>query len=141
MAWRVLPILAVALVLPSGSPAASGDVTKLFRTPSGNISCASEARSLSGYLRCDIRSGVKPLPQKPSSCKFDWGGGMTLTGNGRAQITCASDTVASSTAPVLRYGRTWRSGPFTCVSRRAGLRCRNVSGHGFLLSRTRSTRF
>jgi hypothetical protein len=30
---------------------------------------------------------------------------------------------------------------FSCTSRRTGLRCRNRSGHGFSLSRTRSFRF
>ena len=36
---------------------------------------------------------------------------------------------------------TWRRGGFVCASTKAGLRCRNRSGHGFFLSRQHSYRF
>jgi uncharacterized protein DUF6636 len=35
----------------------------------------------------------------------------------------------------LSYGRTWRSGAFTCVSRTSGLTCTNARGHGVFVSR------
>ena len=38
-------------------------------------------------------------------------------------------------ARVLAYGRTWKAGGFTCVSRASGLTCTNKGGHGWLLSR------
>ncbi|MDP8911577.1 MAG: hypothetical protein M3M94_05875 [Actinomycetota bacterium] len=50
---------------------------------------------------------------------------------------CAGDTVLGARLPVLRYGRTWSRGGFTCRSRRAGVRCTNRSGRGFLLARER----
>jgi hypothetical protein len=111
-----------------------------FRMPSKNIYCA-EFTGARATLRCDIRSGVKPLPPKPASCDFDWGAGFTLGRRGRARISCVSDSVFNASARVLRYGTTWRRDGFTCISRVAGLRCRNATGHGFFLSRKRSFRF
>jgi hypothetical protein len=108
-----------------------------FRTPSRNITCSYSG----GALRCDIGTGVHPLPPRPSSCDVDWGQGFELGARGRATIVCAGDTTSRISVPSLRYGRTWRRGGITCVSRSVGLRCRNRSGHGFFMSRERTTRF
>jgi hypothetical protein len=45
--------------------------------------------------------------------------------------------------PVLRYGRTirWYGRGIRCTSRRTGLTCRNLSGHGFFLSGERQRIF
>lgn len=40
-----------------------------------------------------------------------------------------------ATARVLRFGRTWTEGGFTCKSRRSGLTCRNRAAHGWWLGR------
>ena len=113
-----------------------------FRTPSGNIQCGyTSGGGFKPELRCEIRSGVVPLPPKPKSCEFDWGAGYFLGPTGRAQILCISDTIQVRSPPVLAYGRTWRGGPFTCVSRTIGLRCSNRAGRGFFLSRERSYSF
>ncbi len=40
---------------------------------------------------------------------------------------------------VLGYGKSWQNRSFVCVSELAGLTCKNRSGHGFSLSRERST--
>ncbi len=82
-------------------------------------------------LRCDILSGLKPEPR--GRCELDWTG--VAMGTGKAGPACAGDTVYDLKAPVLGYGRTWRRGPFTCLSMRVGLSCSNRSGHGFFLSR------
>jgi hypothetical protein len=111
-----------------------------FRMPSRNIECA-EFTGARATLRCDIRSGLKPLPPKPASCEFDWGAGYIMDRRGRVHVSCVSDTVHSPSARVLRYGTTWRRDGFVCVSRRTGLRCRNASGHGFFLSRAHSYAF
>jgi uncharacterized protein DUF6636 len=84
---------------------------------------------------------LKPPPSKPKGCTVDWTGGYQVGATGRAQKVCAGDTVLSPTARVVRYGTTWRSGPFTCKSSSSGLRCKNRSGHGFFLSRQHSYRF
>jgi hypothetical protein len=115
-------------------------VRVMFRTPSGNIGCLGSvgAKGLPSTLRCDILSGLHPTPT--GSCELDWTG-YSFRGRGRATATCAGDTVYDKRAPVLRYGRTWKRGPFICTSRRTGLRCANASAHGFVLARVRSRTF
>ena len=44
-------------------------------------------------------------------------------------------------AKVVPYGAKWSRGAFTCLSRKAGLRCHNRGGHGFFLSKKHSYRF
>jgi uncharacterized protein DUF6636 len=137
---RIVAIAVFAASVVAVAPArAEPAAQSFFRTPSKNIYCA----WLSGpqTLRCDILSGVKPLPPKPASCDFDWGAGYEVKRTGRARILCVSDSVVTSSAKVLRYGQSWSRGGFTCISRVTGLRCRNRSGHGFFLSRQRSYRF
>jgi hypothetical protein len=125
----------LALLLPASAPATFA----FIQTPSHNIGCLYQ--SSPAALRCDIRSGLKPPPSKPRGCTVDWTGGYQVGATGRAQKVCAGDTVLSPSARVVRYGTTWRSGPFTCKSNTSGLRCRNRSGHGFFLSRRHSYRF
>ena len=135
-------LVAVALAASAvGAQAApQPSVRVMFRTPSGNIGCAGSvaAKGLPSLLRCDILSGLRPQPT--GSCELDWTG-YSFKGQGRATPTCAGDTVLDRRAPVLRYGKTWKQGPFACTSRRTGLRCTNASGHGFVLTRARSHRF
>ena len=136
---RVVLVVLVAFVL--AGPAAA-DLAIPFRTPSGNIGCYyTSNRTLSATLRCDIRTGLKPKPAKPSGCGLDWGDSYELAPTGRARLTCHGDTAIDPTSRVLRYGTRWSRGGFTCTSRQAGLRCSNRSGHGFFLSRARSYRF
>lgn len=127
--------ISVVIALPARAEAASA----FFRTPSKNIYCAWTGSP--AMLRCDILTGVKPLPPKPRSCDFDWGAGFDLTRAGRARILCVSDSVVTNSPRVLRYGQTWARGGFSCRSRTTGLRCRNVAGRGFFLSRQHSFRF
>jgi hypothetical protein len=141
---RLAAIVVFAASLVIGAPASAAAPTAyFFRTPSKNIYCAwtSATNEVPAVLRCDILSGVRPLPPKPRSCDFDWGAGFDLKRLGRARILCVSDSVVTSSARVLRYAQTWSRGGFTCISRSIGLRCRNLSGHGFFLSRQRSFRF
>jgi hypothetical protein len=132
---RFVVALAVAALALAGPAGAAGSGT-FFRTPSGNIYCGSF-----GLLRCDIRSGLVPKPPKPAACDFDWGQTYLLGRTGAARVGCVSDSVFSPTARVLRYGTRWSGGGTTCLSRAAGLRCTNRSGHGFFLSRAHSFRF
>jgi hypothetical protein len=136
---RIAVVAIVALTLTSPAYA----LTAQFRTPSANIGCVySSEPSLGGpFLRCDILSGLKPKPRKPKGCELDWAFGFQMGARGRAQTVCAGDTAVDRRAKVVRYGSTWKRGGFVCTSRRTGLRCRNLSGHGFLLSRGHSYRF
>ena len=135
--------LAIAtLLLLCGPGPAAGSTVISFRTPSGNIGCVYASGLGSGRsLRCDIRSGLKPKPSRPSRCDLDWGDSYELSRTGRAVVTCHGDTAILPSARVLRYGATWARGGFSCNSRVGGLRCRNAGGHGFFLSRGHSYRF
>jgi hypothetical protein len=141
----MLPVRRFVLVLAVIAAGAAGQASagiSHFRTPSGNIQCGYVNFSDSPpFLRCEIRSGVKPLPPKPRTCDFDWGAGYQMGRLGRARVLCISDTIAVQGAPVLKYGRRWSRGGFTCVSRAVGLRCTNRAGHGFFLSRQHSYAF
>jgi hypothetical protein len=138
---RLLSVVcAAALALPVATAAASpagGAYFYEFRTPSGNIGCVAGT----GYLRCDIRGGIKPLPPKPRNCDLDWGGGFSLGPKGSAAVVCAGDTALNRSPHILKYGTSWRHGVFTCLSRRVGLRCSNSLRHGFFLSLQHSYRF
>jgi len=132
-------VLRLAILLALLIPASASAKFVFFQTPSHNIGCLYQ--SSPAALRCDIRSGLKPPPSKPKGCTVDWTGGYQVGATGRAQKVCAGDTVLSPNARVIGYGTTWRSGPFTCKSASSGLRCKNRSGHGFVLSRQHSYRF
>jgi Family of unknown function (DUF6636) len=139
---RVLVGAALTLAVGIGAAAASAD--GFFQTPSRNIGCVYLAKAGYGerpYLRCDIGGGLRPRPPRPKSCDLDWGYGYSMRATGKAAPFCAGDTARNPGAPVVAYGRTWRKGPFTCVSRRIGLRCTNRSKHGFFLSRQHSYTF
>jgi hypothetical protein len=140
---RIGGILVLVLVLVLGAGSALGaSGADNFRTPSGNIRCAYEHYSFAPIdLRCDILTGLKPLPPRPKGCDLDWGFGYRMRQRGPARVFCAGDTVSGPTAPVLGYGKTRQFGVFRCTSTRAGLRCVNSTGNGFLLSRTHSYTF
>ena len=129
-------ILALTVTAAAG---ARSNVLVSFRTPSKNIYCMYD--STSAWLRCDIASGLRPRPPKPSSCQFDWGGTVEMNRSGRSRPGCVSDSVFAPNARVLRYGQTWSRGGLSCTSRTTGLTCRNSSGHGWFLSRARSRLF
>jgi hypothetical protein len=126
--------LAAALAALLPAPAEAQLSTQTFRTPSRNIGCvfAPARGGERATLRCDILSGLRPTPAR--RCRLDWVG-LVLGGRGRANPLCAGDTAADPGSRILAYGRAWRRGPFRCVSRRTGLRCRNADSRGFVLAR------
>jgi len=135
-------LFGIALVLLGGGSALAASGADTFRMPSGNIYCAYEHYDFAPIgLRCDILTGVKPLPPKPKYCDVDWGVGFTMSQRGPAHVLCAGDTVADRKAPVLAYGTTRRFGPFSCSSSTAGLRCVNSTGDGFFMSKEHSYAF
>ena len=112
-----------------------------FRVPSkpGTIGCIySSARA---NLRCDILTGLNPPPGKPRSCQLDWRYGYQMHRTGRTQTVCPGVEAVDTRAKVIRYGHRWKLGGFNCFSDRVGLRCHNLSGHGFFISRKHSYRF
>jgi hypothetical protein len=101
-----------------------------FQTPSRNISCAMDARS----VRCDIAKRDWSPPPKPGDCMLDWGNAIELH-RGGSTFLCAGDTTANRQNPVLAYGEGAAVGNFLCESQTQKLICANVrSKHGFWLS-------
>lgn len=114
-----------------------------FQTPSRNVGCAYLPVISPGdrpTLRCEIRSRLRPLPPRPRGCgDAVWGEAVAMTRTGRAGGICISDTIREPSAPILAYGRVWRVGGFTCVSKATDLSCTNLTRHGWTLSRARSS--
>jgi hypothetical protein len=134
--------LALLGLLAGAQPAFGASGADTFRLPSGNIYCAYEHYSFAPKdLRCEIKSGVKPLPPKPKWCDVDWGAGFAMRQRGPARILCVGDTIHDPKAKVLPYGTTRQLGVFRCSSSVAGLRCVNSTGNGFFLSKERSYAF
>jgi hypothetical protein len=136
---RFVVVTALFLALAGSASAA----VFMFRTPSSNIGCifSSEPGFGGPELRCDILSGLKPAPTRPKGCTLDWKYGFRIRLTGPALKVCAGDTAVNRRAKAVPYGAKWSRGGFTCLSRRAGLRCHNRSGHGFFLSKKHSYRF
>jgi hypothetical protein len=142
---RRLRLLSAATVLgallasvPAAAPAK--DTLISFQTPSHGIACVYGVFDGKAGLRCDVANVADP-PKKPKACELDYGSAFGLDATGKARRLCAGDTVLDPKAKVLAYGRTRHLGPFTCTSRRTGLRCTTHAGHGFALSRTRQDLF
>ena len=127
-------VLAVLAVSATAAPQKSYFT---FKAQGGLVQCGifvggTYSESL---LRCDIRTGLKPKVKRPKGCHFDYGSTLELRGTGRAFPGCVSDAVGRIQM-TLGYGRTYKKGPFTCTSTRAGLTCRNTARHGFFLSKS-----
>jgi hypothetical protein len=128
---RLHPLAPLAATLTAALLAAAPAeaATRSFQTPSRQIGClmSTGARAADTFVRCDPR--------------FLNDRALTLSARGRGRTIRISDTVADPDAPVLAYGRRIRLGPFTCLSRRTALTCRNRRGHGFTVSRQRQRTF
>jgi hypothetical protein len=130
-------LLCLVFVAPAGA-LTSG----YFKTPSGNIVCFYLLGSGASVV-CGIKSGLRPKPPYTARCKaagLDYNADRIFLGaTGRAQPRpCSGDAgpfVGEHGAGVLAYGKTWSGGGLRWTSTRAGLTCRNRSGHGFFLSR------
>ena len=73
---RLLAIALVALGAAALPGLASAGTIRDFQTPSKNIACAFVPADIAGgaaFLRCEIRSGLKPVPPRPRACDADWG--------------------------------------------------------------------
>jgi hypothetical protein len=123
----LVPLVATLTAALLAAPAQAA--TRSFKTPSRQIGClvSTGARAADTFVRCD------PLFLNDRA--------YTLSATGRGRTIRISDTVFDPKAPVLAYGRSVRLGPFSCVSRRTGLTCRNRRDHGFVISRQRRRTF
>jgi hypothetical protein len=114
-----------------------------FRSPTRNIQCFVTPGP--AILHCSIRR-ADYAPALTRHCAappvgVDWGG-FELGATRRAAVTCTGGVLydpATQRLPqrVVAYGATFRSGPFTCVSRVTGITCTSRTGHGLFVSRQR----
>lgn len=142
---RRIPIAIAALALlglsAPASPAAAADYY-VISSPSDNIYCDMGDSSFYRGVRCDVRVHTWPRPPRPSGCDLDWGDSLYVGTRGVARWTCHGDTLLGSDSYVLPYGRSLRVGRFKCTSKTTGMRCVNLrTGHGFLISKSKRTRF
>jgi hypothetical protein len=139
---RRVAVLVVLLALAASDVALAKTTLPGFRSPSRNIRCFRNAEP-PGTLHCSI-ARADYAQRLTAYCAappigVDWGG-FELGPTRKAAVTCTGGVLYSPGSQrlndtVLPYGRTWRSGPFTCVSRVAGVTCTSRAGHGLFVSR------
>ena len=111
-----------------------------FQTPSKNIYCAGFTDAGGTTLRCDILQNNAKIPPRPTDCTLDYGSAFEMTLKGKSIRLCNGDTVADA-YPVLQYGTTWKWAGFICTSSTAGVRCINLSRHGWQINKSSQTLF
>ncbi|HUK95105.1 MAG TPA: DUF6636 domain-containing protein [Gaiellaceae bacterium] len=126
------PLLA-APTSPSAARQAAVRILPGFRSPTGNIKCF-VVRSL--YCEIDKASYRQRLQAR---CDLDWHG-FELNAANRARSYCTSNAAYNMGTErpnnaKLAYGKSFRHGVFTCLSRVTGVTCRNRTGHGLFVSR------
>jgi len=146
--WLWLGLVVVTGAVTASALAGGAAKWGYFKTPSGNIQCD---YYIGGYVRCGIRSGLKPAPAKrgphcfvPNRVELRLTGRAALAGPSSCPGEDEGDAgpfaggqPGGPPVPVLAYGKTWRGGSLSCSSAFTGLTCRSKSGHGFFLSRER----
>ncbi len=117
-----------------------------IRSPSGNIRCLDvppPRGAPTPILLCSIgHANYSAELQHQCSAMpagVDWHG-FELSPTRAGQVTCSGGILydPSTQRPVystLAYGKTWRRGPFTCVSRLRGMTCTTTHAHGLFVSR------
>jgi hypothetical protein len=122
-----------------------------FQTPSGNIECDFGYGKGTSYVRCGIKSGLKPPPpSRGPGCTVSNRVGLGTTGPPVTSRSICPGEDEGDAGPfagggkegVLAYGKTWTGGGFSCTSAFTGLTCKSSkSGHGFFLSRANRRSF
>ena len=115
-----------------GQNPADQTVRKLtgFTSPSGNIGCVIDPRS----VRCDIRDRDWQPPKAPPGCQLDFGQGISLDAGSTPNFVCAGDTTLESGSE-LPYGTSIGAGLLRCESEESGITCTDSeSGRGFTIS-------
>ena len=132
MRWLVAASVFALFASPVVASAQDG-----FQSPSGNIFCEPDGET----IRCDLVNFTFAKPPRPRDCDTDWGHAYSVGPRGASSVLCAGDTVVNRGARVLRYGARWDSKGVTCFSEQTGMRCINMDGRGFEISRARLNRF
>jgi hypothetical protein len=102
-----------------------------FTSPTGNIGCYIDKKT----VRCDIDQRDWQPPQAPSSCRLDYGQGISMNAGGSPAFVCAGDTALGGGKP-LAYGQSIGAGLLRCESEESGMSCTDAeSGRGFTISK------
>ena len=135
----VIGLAAAGLAASLATASSAAQRVPGFRSPTGNIRCLYVTPP--GMMLCTIdRSAyAKRLQDRcmaPGGAGLDWHG-FTLGATKKGTIVCSGGILYNGTPSyvTLRYGKTWRHGAFTCVSKRSGVTCRSRAGHGLFISR------
>jgi hypothetical protein len=126
--WLWLGPVVVTGALAESALAAGSAKWGYFKTPSGNIQCD---YYVGDYVRCGIRSGLKPAPAKrgphcfvPNRVELRLTGRAALAGPSSCPGEDEGDAgpfaggqPGGPPVPVLAYGRTWRGGGVSCSGR------------------------
>jgi hypothetical protein len=128
-----------ATFVPAAYGSFPGFITKTgFQTPSGNIVCnAGPIVNRNGTLSPGRALACVLFSQSGSRGQKTW----YLRGSGPAGVVYVKGNIATEGIGTLRYGRSWNWHGFRCTSRKTGLTCKNLAGHGFFLSRASQRRF
>ncbi|MFC9995361.1 DUF6636 domain-containing protein [Nocardia sp. NPDC127526] len=135
MKSRLFPILAgaaMAALTAAAAPAQAGD-TGQFRTPSGNIICATSDRG----VVCQILEYTYATPDRPATCSGAYGDVFSQWDGTHAEIRCHTDRPFDPTqGRIIDYGKTVQAGNVVCTIQPAYLECVDpFARHGFHLSR------
>jgi hypothetical protein len=140
---RFCVLLLVVLALAAAGAAGATTPLPGFRTANGNISCVLLSVP-TGNLLCTIAHAryAKTLqnrcmnPNGDKGAGVDWHG-FLLPPRTKARINCSGGILYDPSRVhyvTIGYGKTWGLAGFYCTSHVSGLTCRNVRGHGFLIS-------
>ncbi|SHE61453.1 hypothetical protein SAMN05444273_10260 [Litoreibacter ascidiaceicola] len=131
MARYILALIAICAGLPANAE------IWIIATRANNIHCEMGDTPGSTQMMCNIfrRSGPLALP-KPADCTAQWGHAYFITDRGPVQMLCLEER--SNDWPgngKLDIGKPLKFGGVTCAATRNKLKCKNLDGYGFYLSR------
>lgn len=127
-------ILVLGHAMAAEQSFAPNDGVVAFEMPSGNVACQYVPQGgAAGYVPKDGGPELGCDRLAPSFRRF------VLGKSGKARsFQNSGDTACCEGFHVLKYGDSWRKGPFTCQSAAQGLTCSRGDGHGFFISKAKS---
>ncbi|WP_067542832.1 DUF6636 domain-containing protein [Nocardia crassostreae] len=122
----------VAALMSAAGPA-YGSQTDQFRTPSGNIVCATGTRG----VVCQILEYSYAPPQRPDTCHGTYGDVFSQWDGRPAEIRCHTDRPFDpQQGEIIEYGKTVQAADVVCTVLPAYIECLDpYARHGFRLSR------
>ena len=134
----VLVTAAVGALGPGSGSSHAADSIVTFQSQAGNAHCMILTEPGSRHsAACELREFTGKPPARPADCDLDWVPGASVDGRGRVSLFgCQGDTMQNPSNQKLAYGKSIKSGEFTCTSAATGITCKLKSGRGFLVSRS-----